>query len=86
MTKFYLSQQEKDEPPRKPSTVFRVRVRALFEWQNCPKVVRVRGGRVGRVRVRALYKQTLMRHNGEVIIEIGCIESVSSKTKYRIMK
>jgi len=35
MTKLYTSQQEKDEPPRKPSTVFRVRVRALFEWQNC---------------------------------------------------
>ena len=28
----------KRQPPRKPSTVFRVRVHALFEWQNCPKV------------------------------------------------
>ena len=35
MTKFKLSQQEKDDPHRKPSTVFRVRVRALFEWLNC---------------------------------------------------
>ena len=30
--------QVKDEPPWNPSTVFRVRVRALFEWQNCTKV------------------------------------------------
>jgi hypothetical protein len=33
MTKFYHSNQEKNE-----STVFRVRVRAQFEWQNCSKV------------------------------------------------
>ena len=30
--------QVKDEPHRNPSTVFRVRVRALFEWQNRSKV------------------------------------------------
>jgi len=30
--------QVKDEPPRNPSTVFRVRVRAQFEWQNHSKV------------------------------------------------
>ena len=35
MTKFKLSQQEKDDPHRKPSTVFCVRVRALFECLNC---------------------------------------------------
>ena len=30
--------QVKDDPPRNPSTVFRVRVRALFELQNRSKV------------------------------------------------
>jgi len=34
---WYLK-QEKDEPLCNPSTVFRVRVRALFEWQNRSKV------------------------------------------------
>ena len=34
---WYLK-QVKDEPPCNPSTVFRVRVRALFEWQNRSKV------------------------------------------------
>ena len=29
---------KKRQPPRKLSTVFRVWVHALFEWQNCPKV------------------------------------------------
>jgi len=30
--------QVKDDPPRNPQTVFRVRIRALFEWQNRLKV------------------------------------------------
>jgi len=30
--------QVKDDPPQNPPTVFRVRVRALFEWQNRSKV------------------------------------------------
>jgi len=34
---WYLK-QVKEEPPRNPSTVFRVMVRALFEWQNRLKV------------------------------------------------
>jgi len=38
MTKKLYLKQVKDEPPRNPSTVFRVRVRALFEWQNRSKV------------------------------------------------
>ena len=31
-------EQVKDDPPRNPPTVFRVRVSALFEWQNRSKV------------------------------------------------
>ena len=48
--------QIKDELPRNPSTVFRVRVRALFEWQK-PLKSRVRV-RVTFERVRAVYKRT----------------------------
>ena len=36
--KIWYLKQVKDEPPCNPSTVFRVRVRALFEWQNRSKV------------------------------------------------
>jgi len=36
--KIYISSKLKDEPPRNPWMVFRVRVRNLFEWQNRPKV------------------------------------------------
>jgi len=62
---WYLK-QVKDEPSRNPSTVFRVRVRALFEWQNRSKVaVAVR---VGRVRVRAVYKRAF--RGGDYILII----------------